>query len=151
MRRRRAADDVTVGAGIIGGPAGAALLIAASVAAVAAAAEASAVQGSAVLGVHQAGEGPFGFFLVIGRERKIFVFAAGIFAERSELRFPGERGPNQHKRRGCGNESGAMAHNTARLLFRVSRVGRGRLYRNVSRDFKEQTGGSAARISSLKK
>src|SRR3954452_15630503 len=58
--------------------------------------------------IHQARELPFSFFLIIGRKRKVFVFAAGILTEGSRLRFfcnrrNRERTTQQNHKTTCGN------------------------------------------------
>src|ERR1039457_7496753 len=71
--------EVAIGPRVIGGPTRAAFRpIEVAVAAVAAVtAPMNAWHGR----IHQPGEGPLGFFLVIGRKREVLIFAARVFPE----------------------------------------------------------------------
>src|SRR5579864_6101654 len=85
--------DVAIGGGVIGGPTGAALLPVASITH----AVAWAGRGAVIVGVHQAGENPLGFLLIIGGNRDVVL--AGILAPGH---LPGECATQRDQRRAGG-------------------------------------------------
>ena len=79
--------EVAVAAGIVHGPIDAAAALgpiagAAEAATAEASAAAATTEGIGGVGVHEAGEGPLGLFLIVGRDGEIVVLEGGVFAPR---------------------------------------------------------------------